>query len=387
MAHSILFVDDDPKLLRSFTRTLSDRFRVVTAESPIEGLRIIREQGPFPVIVSDMKMPGMNGIELLSRSKGISPHSARILLTGFADQQTAIDAVNKGELFRFLTKPCDIDTLTSVLQDGLRQYQLIMAEKELLEETLLGTVRVLSQVLTLVNPTAQGMASRLKRYCRHIARTLHQDKDRWLYEMAAMLSQLGCLTIPQEIMTKYFANGALSDQEQALLAEHPAMAARLLLHIPRLETVAEMIAQQDKPYAEFPEYTPDTLYSSVHLGAQMLHVASGLDRQLMRGISPERVIHAMRKEQHQYNPAMVATLAAFDFGLQNMVRMIINCHELNTHMCLDEDIHTANGMLLAARGQQVTRPLMIGMQNYARSVGINEPFAVLVQLLDFGNDD
>lgn len=383
MPQKILFVDDDVKLLKSFKRTLPNWFEVITADIPEEALRIIKTQGPFPVIVSDMKMPGMNGIELLSRSKEISPDTVRILLTGYADQQTAIDAVNKGDLFRFLTKPCDIDVLSGILRDGVRQYQLLVSEKELLEQTLLGTVRVLSQVLALINPKAQGFASRLKRYCRHISKELHVEENAWLYEIAAMLSQLGCLTIPPEILTKHSSGGALTPEEENMLTGHPAVAAKLLMHIPRLEDVTEIVALQDKPYSSFPEYSTQEKYSKVHLGAQILHTAIGLDRLLILGTSPDKAIRSLKNDTEQYNPSLVTTLSSIDFGLQNMVQMNIRCSELNSRMILDEDLCTTKGMLLASKGQQINDALLAGVLNYSHSVGINEPFAVLVPLLEF----
>jgi len=336
------------------------------------------------VIVSDMKMPGMNGIELLSLSKKISPDTVHILLTGYADLQTAIEAVNKGGLFRFLTKPCDIETLSSALNDGLRQYQLIVSEKELLEQTLLGTVKVLSQILALVNPTAQGLANRLKGYCRHMVKELGL-KEKWLFEMAAMLSQLGCLTIPQEILTRFFTGGEMTDKELAIMKQQPAATVKLLMHIPRLDDVVEIISLQNSPYSEFPQYSDSRAetYSKTHLGAQMLHVALGLDCLLMPGTYPAKAIRSMKEDNKDFNPALVAAMDSFDFGLQNMVHMNILSKDLTTHMILNEDIYTTHGILLASNGQWVTMPLLLGILNYAHTVGIKEPFSVLVPLLDY----
>lgn len=383
MTQKILFVDDDAKLLKSFKRTMPKWFKVVTAEGPEEALHILKEGGPFPVIVSDMKMPGMDGIELLSRSKEISPDSARILLTGYADQQTAIDAVNKGDLFRFLTKPCDIDILSGILRDGVRQYQLLVSEKELLEQTLFGTVKVLSQVLALVNPAAQGLASRLKRSCRHIVKELNIEEESWLFEMATMLSQLGCLTIPQEILTKVSSGGSLTDEEEKMVGKHPSVAAKLLMHIPRMEEVTEIVALQDRPYSSFPEFVAADNYSKVHLGAQILHTAIGLDQLLMRGIAPAKALLRLQKAEKEFNPALLTALKSLDFGLQNMVQMNIKSSELNSRMILDEDLYTSKGMLLASKGQHINDALLAGVLNYSHTVGIKEPFAVLVPLLDY----
>lgn len=382
MSYQVLFVDDDENLLKSFTRSLSEQFKIVTAVGPEEGLRVLVEHGPVAVIVSDMKMPGMNGLEFLSRARKISPDTIHILLTGYADLQTAMDAVNKGGLFRLLTKPCVIDTLSVALQDGLRQYRLIVAEKELLEQTLVGTVKVLSQILTLVNPTAQGVTNSLKKYCRHIIQKLGL-KEQWLFDMAVMLSQLGSLTIPMEVMNKYFAGGVMTSEELMMIKELPVSTVKLLMHIPRLEEVVEIISQQNNPYSQFPEYSTPEEYSKIHLGAQMLHVAISLECMLMAGILPDKALRLMGDDKKEFNPVLIATLDSYDFALQNMVRMMVSCKDLHTKMILDENIYSKKGMLLASNGQWVTLPVMLGLLNFSRSVGVKEPFAVIVPILDY----
>lgn len=101
----ILFVDDDPNILKGFQRNLRKDFTVSVAEGGQQALELIQSSEPFAVIVSDMQMPGMNGAEFLYAAKKISPDSVRMMLTGNADQQTAINAINKGDIFRFINKP------------------------------------------------------------------------------------------------------------------------------------------------------------------------------------------------------------------------------------------------------------------------------------------
>jgi signal transduction histidine kinase len=128
----ILFVDDDAAILENFRMVLHGKYDVHTAEGPQEALKLL-DTLTFPVMVSDLKMAKMDGIELLQVVKQKHPATIRILLTGHADLESAISAVNKGEVFRFLQKPCPPDLLTRVLKDGLRQYQLVMAERHLWE--------------------------------------------------------------------------------------------------------------------------------------------------------------------------------------------------------------------------------------------------------------
>src|SRR5208283_5528581 len=132
MPAKILFVDDDPDILAGFQRQLRKTFTVETALGGEQGLKAVSEQGPFSVIVSDLRMPGMDGIRFLSCVREAAPDSVRLMLTGNADLQAAIGAVNEGHIFRFLTKPCNPQTLSNAITAGIRQYQLICAERELL---------------------------------------------------------------------------------------------------------------------------------------------------------------------------------------------------------------------------------------------------------------
>src|SRR5438132_13303250 len=106
-----------------------------------------------------MRMPGMTGVELLIRVRQTTPDTVRMILTRNADLQTAIDAINNGPIFRFLTKPCAPELLARTVAAGIEQYRLVTAEKELLEQTLRGPVTVLTEVLELANPKAFDRAA------------------------------------------------------------------------------------------------------------------------------------------------------------------------------------------------------------------------------------
>ncbi|OQX20340.1 MAG: hypothetical protein BWK76_01830 [Desulfobulbaceae bacterium A2] len=382
MPTKLLFVDDDADLLASFKRLLPRHWQTVTADSPKLALELLHNQEPFAVIVSDMQMPGMNGIELLNRSKEISPDTVRILLTGHADLHTAIAAVNTGDIFRFLTKPCEGDILVSALHSAIGQYQLVVAERELLEETLMGIVRVLSQILGLVNPAAQGRANRMRRFCKHIASRMHLPKP-WQYEMAALLSQLGCLTIPPAVMASALAGRELSPTERQMLEQHPVSGAKLLLRIPRMEHIAGMVAEQNTVRNDGTAPRELAVNNPELLGAQILRLTAALDLLLTPGLAPDRALAQLRGQHDIHHPELVEALSDFDFGLDNMVSLRVHPRELTTSMVLDEDLCTRDGQLLATRGERITEPLLAGIDNYSRSIGLREPVAVLVSLLDY----
>ncbi|MET0089017.1 MAG: response regulator [Candidatus Thiodiazotropha sp.] len=116
----VLMVDDDRNLLDSFRRQFHKRLNIETATSGADGVQAVRDGGPFGLVVSDMMMPNMNGIEFLSRIRAIAPNTVRIMLTGNANLDVAINAVNDGNIYRFLNKPVETETLYNTIMDGLR---------------------------------------------------------------------------------------------------------------------------------------------------------------------------------------------------------------------------------------------------------------------------
>ncbi len=248
----ILFVDDEPNLLDGIRRQLRRRFEVETAAGAAEAMRQLNHGGPFAVIVSDMRMPVMDGGRFLAHVKKVSPDTVRIMLTGNADMQTATIAVNDGEVFRFLTKPVKPATLDATLEAALKQHELITAERELREGTLSGAVRVLTEVLSLVNSVAFGRAERAAAVVRPLAAALAPDLA-WELDLAAMLSQIGCVAVPQETLARQEQGAALSREEVAMLAKQAELGRDLIAHIPRLERVAAIVGGQALPPREAPQ--------------------------------------------------------------------------------------------------------------------------------------
>ena len=172
MTDRILYVDDEANALAAFQRQLRKDFRISTALGGEQALRIVDQHGPFAVVVCDMQMPEMNGVDLLAEVHRRSPETVRVMLTGNADQKTAIAAVNEGRIFRFLTKPCERNTLVKTLNAAIEQYRLVTAERQLLEETLNGATKLVTDVLSTIAPELFGHAVALRGPAGAIARAL-----------------------------------------------------------------------------------------------------------------------------------------------------------------------------------------------------------------------
>lgn len=380
MNKKILFVDDDSNLLSALKRGLRKQFDLSVALGPQLGLEMVSQMGPFAVVVADMRMPGMDGIEFLSHVRSIHPDTVRMMLTGNADLQTAINAVNEGNIFRFLTKPCPQETIIGAVEAGLEQYRLVTAERELLEKTLMGSLKMLSEILSLVNPLAFSRATRVRRYVQHIGAQRHHPDNWWEFEVAALLSQIGCVTLTADTLDKVYAQVPLSDEEQQVFAAHPNVAYNLLTKIPRLEPIAQMIANQQKPFFMYPALpTLQGEERDMAFGGQILKVVLDFDRFVIKGMTKQEALTRLRQHPEEYSPELVDALSTFHMDEVSEIVKMVRVKDLKTGMIADRDIRAQNGLLLVPAGQDITYPVLERLRNFARQIGVVEPMRVRVQ--------
>src|SRR5271165_7129583 len=309
MSEKILLVDDDSNILEGFRRTLSREFLMETALGGEQALKLVADNGPYSVVVSDMRMPGMDGIQLLIRIKSVSPDTIRVMLTGNADMETAVNAINEGSIFRFLNKPCNKEVMAKTLTAALVQYRLVTAEKQLLEHTLSGSIQVLTEVLSLVNPTAFSRAERARRYIHHIVTKMKLGNP-WQYEVAAMMSQLGCVTLAPETVEAVFNGEQLSPAEQAQYDAHPRVAYDLLSKIPRLEPIAWMIEHQNRPLSA--PGPGDFETAEMRRGAGIPRLILAYEKLIHQGVSRNEAAHTLALQNKNFSPEFFHALVELD---------------------------------------------------------------------------
>lgn len=374
----ILFVDDEVYVLEGIKRKIGRKYNLTTATSGFEGITAFEEQGPFSLVVSDMRMPEMDGVKFLSTVKKLYPDTVRVMLTGNAELETAKDAVNQGNIFRFINKPCPPETMEEVIEDSLRQYHLQIAEQDLLKNTLKGSVKVLIDILSLTNPLAFSKASRLKFYAKQFAIHL-QIRDLWQLELAALFSQLGCVTIPSDILTKMYKNQPLSEREKEIALKYPVISHDLLINIPRLENIAIMIKHMYHDYREKASGTNEL----VKIGSEILHVAHDFDTLISCGLSRESAISELFKSAGiLYNPAILEILDRI--ALPNFMKKtyLIKISELEDEMIIEEDIMTKNGLLLVPKGHKINTTVKMFLTNHFQEGNIASSVQVSLAVAD-----
>ena len=368
---NILCVDDEPNVLEGLVLNLRRDFGVITATSGREGLELLAKEGPFAVVLSDMRMPEMDGAAFLAQVRKEAPNTTRMLLTGYTDLNAAVAAVNEGQIFRFLTKPCPPQQLRAAFSMAVQQYRLVTSEKVLLEQTLRGSIQTLTDVLSLTNPVAFGRATRVKQLVTQLADAMDIE-ERWQIEVAAMLSQLGAISLPEDTAGKYFNGQSLNSSEQEMIDCLPEITRRLLENIPRLEPILDIMDDQNVKF----ENTDVSKSSS--LGARILKITCDLDELESGGLSTQAALDTMRGRQGWYDPEIFQLLLKLKASAGGAEIKEISLRELRLGMVLVDDVKTRNGLLLVARGYEVTQSFLERIRNFRDGV-VNEPLRITVK--------
>jgi response regulator RpfG family c-di-GMP phosphodiesterase len=372
----ILCVDDEKNVLEGLGRTLRTLFIVETAVGGTQGLETLREKGPFVIVISDLRMPLMTGVEFLSRAREFAPDTVRVLLTGQGDIEAAISAVNEGNIFRFLTKPCPTGVLVKALMASAEQYRLVTSERVLLQQTLRGSIKALTDILAITNPAAFGRATRVQQSVSEMM--VHFDVgERWPAEVAAMLSQIGYVILPPQTQEKLYASQILTSAELEMVDRVPQVVEQLLANIPRLELVREILRLYSRHFTGETTGTQGTVDENLPWGARALKIA--FDHDILESANDEgnHAFDVMRQRIGWYDPTILEAFAELRRPGKEEVSRDLALDQIAVGMLFGEDVKSAKGLLLVSRGQEATPSLLERVRNFSSELGIREPIRMI----------
>jgi response regulator RpfG family c-di-GMP phosphodiesterase len=360
----VLLLDDDPDLLAAMVRSLRKwPYRISTAVRGAEALDLLRHSEPFAAIVSDLRMPEMDGVTVLGQAREIAPDTVRILFTGTPDLDHAIAAINKGSIFRFITKPCPAALMALTLNAAIEQHRLITAERVLLEQTLRGSIKALLDILAATNPMAFGRASLIRESMGMLAVKLGV-KDKWQAEVAAMLSQIGSVILPAATLERVYRGETLSEPEQAILKRMPGVVAQVLGNIPRLEPVLEILRYREKDFDGSGLPDDGLMGEAIPWGARALKVVIDIDVLERHGLPATLAFDTLRGRNGRYDPEILETLARIRNSAPQSRVNELPLPRLRIGMILTQDIRAETGVLVVARGQELTPGLLGRLHNF-----------------------
>lgn len=320
MRHKILLVDDEEANVRLLKRVLSDEYDTVEALSGQEGLNLLKEHD-ISLIITDQRMPGMTGVQLLKESLAVRPEAMRILLTGYTDVQALIDAINSGHVYKYVPKPWDRDELKVTVKRAIETYELKQRNTQLvtdltgalsqLEEVSLGTIRALADALDAKCDYTSGHSLRVSQYALLIGKNMGLTPEELRdLELGGILHDIGKIGVPESILWK---PAKLSPEETAIMAEHPVKSAQIIGDLPSLQKAKRFVMHHHE-FMDGSGYPDKLVGDAIPLGARIILVADAYDamtsdRPYRNAIGHQRAIQELKKcAGRQFDPKIVDVL-------------------------------------------------------------------------------
>lgn len=357
MAARIICVDDEPNVLASLKLMLRE-YDVHTATSAAQGLELLKAFDPVPVVISDMRMPQVSGAQFLKEVAVRYPMTARVLLTGASDMEAAVDAVNLGNLFRFLLKPCPPEHLRATLGAALEHHRILTSERDLLQRTLVGSMHALTEVLGIADPVAFGRIGRLKELACAVARKLNLE-ELWPIEYAALVCQLGNISLPEATAKKLYANLEMTAQERVQIDAALRLAPEIIKHIPRLDPVRRIL--EDLAAAR------QGNFDKLDPGARVLRLILAYEAMERSNKHQMTVLKLLHERANEFDVAtfnaLLQVLGAAPLHIDGAVSVRID--RLRPGMVTADELRALTGVLIVPRGVVLTESLIARLANFA----------------------
>lgn len=383
MTKRILIVDDDSEVLSSLRFQLGSNFEVETANGVEYGIKAVLTTGPYAVVVSDLKMPHVDGMRFLTWLETQAPDTVRILYTAYADLRVSLDAINEGHVFRFLTKPAATKDLFKALEDALRQHELVESERSLLHNTLSGSVSLLTELLAMANAVSFGRAEKTRDYVRTFLAS-GKIRDRWEFEVAAMLSRIGTITMPETILNKVASGQELGKVEESMFDRIPKIGHDLLINIPRLNNVARIVLYHRKNFDGTGVPGDSIAGDMIPYESRVLKIFNDMVDLESTGMSRASVFGVMSGRVGWYDPEIMQKLRSIP-ELQQRTESeqkagrIAQYYvaDLRPGLKLHSPVKTVKGLRLLNEGVAISAPMLEKIRNHAELTGIQEPIEVV----------
>jgi len=386
--NKILYIDDEKELLNSFTSLMrKENLQIHTLNESKKIHDLLTSEGPFALILSDQRMPDYDGVQVLESVKQNSPETIRVLITGYADYDDTIRAINAGGITSYISKPWKDEDLKLQIRNWVTQYNLKQHNNYLLdrldeenkklnvllEGTLKGSIKVLVDILSLFNARSFGRSNHLRKIARNIADKLHLKKA-WEIEIAILLSQIGCIGIPQEIWEKKDLGLPLTSREEKLFYSHPVIGKSIVQNIPRLEDVADIISYQ---LYDSLDDKQSALNKNIPVAAKLLKLLLDFDYLVSNGKSEKDAVKILR-QRDKYDRELLAALDIELAGIYDGLAIVKKeLDELKEGTVLAADIKDSQGKIIVKKGDELSQVALMHLRNYTSTKKIVTPILVL----------
>ena len=368
---TILIVDDERLNINVLVNGLEGKYTTLVAKNGKQALRRAQEQPRPDLILLDIMMPEMDGFEVCKRLKKNKKTEdiPVIFITALSDMENEMAGLELGAV-DYITKPFRMPIVEARINTHLALKQAHDNIQELLNNTLSGIIRTLVEIISLSQPLAFRRALTLRRHMQHMIKKL-QLSGGWRYESAAMLSQLGCVTFPKDLLEKIADGKGISLEEREIFDNHPAIGAKLLANIPRLDQVAQMVKCQISTAKTAKDKNTDknvedsSPQEAEQLGGTLLRTLVYYERRITQGALQEQVLDEMDNNPELYPPKLMKLFKEVvpEQDLSQQTQQPIAINELQEGMILAQDIITSDGVVFMRKGDEVSLQAKIFLKN------------------------
>jgi response regulator RpfG family c-di-GMP phosphodiesterase len=427
--HTVLAVDDEEGILKALTRLFkSIDIELVTASSGPEALKLIQKQ-QFSLIISDQRMPGMTGVEFLHLSRDISPDTIRVLLTGYADIEATIEAINSGAVRYYFNKPWDDGFFISRIEESLKLYELSVSNKNLLALTreqneqlkifnmtledrvssqtreikmqrdtilksFMQTIKALSALIDMRFKDIGSHSQRIAAFAKQMLQGYNLGQKEFQdIIVASFLHDIGKIGLPDKIINKQLVEMSKTDLEE--LRKHPVLGQSCIFFIDGFEEIGKIIRHHHENY-DGSGYPDGVMENAIPLGSRVIRIADAFDKiAFSRGYPSARSMndataHLVQYSESYYDPVLVKKIIQLDIAKQFVYgerteSSVIKVFELEPGMIVAGDIYTGSGMFLLPKGAKLSSgmikrlikidkvdPIPIGVQVFSTPVNPKE---------------
>jgi response regulator RpfG family c-di-GMP phosphodiesterase len=401
---SILVVDDEVPVVELMAQTLERAgYDVISASHSLTALEIIQKQN-FSVIISDQLMPEMPGLELLARARELQPHATRILVTAVLQLETVIDAINKGEIFRFVVKPWLHEEFLTTVKNGVQRHELICQNARLhdatqamneqlvelnrsleqqvkvvaqqnqqlgevnaaLERNLLRSMELCVHTMETFHPALGNQARRVAQLCKAMAQTIPlSSEDARVLESAALLHDIGLIAVPRQIIRRWQETpDSLADAEKALIEQHPILGQELAAFTSNLDKVGEVIRAHHERF-DGSGYPDQLVEENIPWLGRLLAVAVAFASSRLSDF--ETIDQLKAGASTTFDPdALAIFLRAQRTAQVPRKERQVTLSDLRPGMVMAKGIYTHHGLLLVPEGQLLNATYIEKVLNHNR---------------------
>jgi response regulator RpfG family c-di-GMP phosphodiesterase len=370
----ILYVDDESALLSAFTALLrKEAVELHVLEDSTQIETVLAEKGPFAVVFSDQRMPGLDGVGVLEAATRAHPGTIRVMITGFADHNDTLRAINVGGIASYIPKPWNDEEMRKLVRDCVERYNLAMENKfllgalqtanaslsEALDGTVAGTVRLLGDMIASLNPDAGARGARIRQLGKALLELMPEvpDDERRDITIALDLCFLGIAVLPPWIQVSVNKQGLGSLDRFPAVKAHHLLAAGLVKEIPRMDSVARILRLIGRNYDGSGEPLDDyAVGDKIPLGARMLHILTELDKKTTDKFRGKELLEWMLGQPARFDTALINRMlkrpetrttgaSTFEMGID----------DLKPGMVVLEDVVSSGNQCLLRAGTAVTQ--------------------------------